>query len=138
MGDAVGYVLVCRDGYLLTQLREDIPTILYPGYWVLPGGSVEGDESPAEATAREIHEETDLVIAPDKLKLLCQYLRESDGVQAHVFIYLLADNEEPIFMGEGQCFLFVSPDHLVTMELGFEQNRYILPHLLRFLELQPG
>ncbi|WP_306207229.1 NUDIX domain-containing protein [Actinoplanes sp. RD1] len=38
-----------------------------PDDWAVPGGAVELGESPAEAAAREIHEETGLRIAPPRL-----------------------------------------------------------------------
>ena len=49
-------ILYQNDQYLL-QLRDNIPTILYPGVWALFGGHVELGESPHEAVIREIEEE---------------------------------------------------------------------------------
>ena len=37
------------------------------GVWVLPGGAIEPEESPAEAAVREAREETALAIAPQRL-----------------------------------------------------------------------
>ena len=38
-----------------------------PPVWITPGGSLEGNESLAEAAARELHEETGLSVTPDEL-----------------------------------------------------------------------
>jgi 8-oxo-dGTP diphosphatase len=39
----------------------------YKDHWELPGGAVEGDESPHAAAAREVREELDLVVPPGRL-----------------------------------------------------------------------
>ena len=48
--------LIC-DGRILTILRDDKPTIPWPNLWELPGGGREGNESPFDCVAREVHEE---------------------------------------------------------------------------------
>jgi 8-oxo-dGTP pyrophosphatase MutT (NUDIX family) len=53
----VALAILYREGEFLLQLRDDIPTILYPGYWTLFGGHLELNESPEIAVKREIWEE---------------------------------------------------------------------------------
>jgi 8-oxo-dGTP diphosphatase len=48
------------DRILLVQARDD-------GRWSTPGGSIEMDETPAEAVVRETREETGLVVAPTRV-----------------------------------------------------------------------
>jgi 8-oxo-dGTP diphosphatase len=36
----VALAILYREGEFLLQLRDDIPTILYPGYWTLFGGCI--------------------------------------------------------------------------------------------------
>lgn len=43
---------------------------LYGGTWAIPGGVIEWDESPRDAAARELAEETGVDAAPDALTLL--------------------------------------------------------------------
>jgi 8-oxo-dGTP diphosphatase len=53
----VAICLLYREQKLLMQLRDDIPTILYPGLWGLFGGHIEAGETPEVAVVREIAEE---------------------------------------------------------------------------------
>jgi 8-oxo-dGTP pyrophosphatase MutT (NUDIX family) len=39
----------------------------YKDYWEIPGGTVEADESPYDAAAREVKEELDLSVPPGRL-----------------------------------------------------------------------
>ncbi|MGW2051546.1 NUDIX hydrolase [Streptomyces sp. NPDC001858] len=55
-------LLVNRRGQYLLHLRDAHKPICDPGTWSLPGGAREGDETPEEAIARELLEETGLVL----------------------------------------------------------------------------
>ncbi|MFK7702009.1 NUDIX hydrolase [Pseudomonas caspiana] len=56
--------LLC-EGMLLSYLRDDKPSIPWPGLWDLPGGGREGKETPLECALRETWEEFGLTISPD-------------------------------------------------------------------------
>lgn len=53
---AVAIILVDGSKYLM-QLRDQKPTIFYPGHWGLFGGAVDGAESPEQTVRRELEEE---------------------------------------------------------------------------------
>ncbi|MEA5533846.1 NUDIX hydrolase [Crocosphaera sp. XPORK-15E] len=53
----VALAILHQDGHFLMQLRDDIPTILYPGHWGFFGGHLEPNETPEEGVKREIWEE---------------------------------------------------------------------------------
>ncbi|MFM6057653.1 MAG: NUDIX hydrolase, partial [Microcystis aeruginosa] len=53
----VALAILEQDGRFLMQLRDDIPTILYPGVWGLFGGHLEAGESPEIGLKRELQEE---------------------------------------------------------------------------------
>jgi 8-oxo-dGTP diphosphatase len=50
--------LLDADGSVLLQLRDDDPTIVYPGRWVFPGGHGDPAESALACARRELQEET--------------------------------------------------------------------------------
>jgi ADP-ribose pyrophosphatase YjhB (NUDIX family) len=54
--DAAGRLLVVRRGHAPSE-----------GLWSLPGGRIEDEETPAEAAAREVLEETGLVVSVGRL-----------------------------------------------------------------------
>jgi 8-oxo-dGTP diphosphatase len=54
---AVAIAILHQDNKFLMQLRDNIPNILYPGYWGFFGGHVEAGETPEEAVVREVAEE---------------------------------------------------------------------------------
>ncbi len=53
----VAIAILYREDKFLMQLRDNIPTILYPGYWALFGGHIEAGETPEVAVKREVMEE---------------------------------------------------------------------------------
>lgn len=58
-------LIIDRAGRYLMQLRDDIPTIAYPGHWCLFGGAVEPGEDEQQGMRRELDEE--LGFKPDRL-----------------------------------------------------------------------
>jgi ADP-ribose pyrophosphatase YjhB (NUDIX family) len=57
----VGAAIFDDDGLILLQKRTD------SGLWALPVGFCEVGETPAEGITREVHEETGLIVRPDRL-----------------------------------------------------------------------
>lgn len=57
----VAAVVRDADGRVLVHRRHD------DGTWSLPAGAIEPGETPADAVARETHEETGLVVRPERV-----------------------------------------------------------------------
>lgn len=54
---SVAIGIIYQDGKYLMQLRDDLPTIAYPGVWGFFGGHIEPEEVPEIALRRELMEE---------------------------------------------------------------------------------
>ena len=54
---SVAVAILYQDKKFLMQLRENIPGILYPGYWGFFGGHMEHGETPCATLKRELLEE---------------------------------------------------------------------------------
>ena len=66
----IAHALIEKDGqYLLikrSKIKRGLPNV-YPGYWDVPGGSVEENELPREAALREAMEEVNQKIQLDRI-----------------------------------------------------------------------
>ena len=65
--DVVAFTMRADDLAVLLIRRKDEP---FKGCWALPGGFVNENESLERAAARELHEETGLVVSPARLEML--------------------------------------------------------------------
>ena len=90
------------------QLRDNIPTILYPGYWAFFGGHIEAGETPEEAVVREIFEEIDYEMKTPQFLMSS----ESDQVIRHVFHEPLTVPLSALTLKEGWDFDLVTVDDL--------------------------
>jgi len=77
----VAIAILYQGDRFLMQLRDNVPTIVYPGQWAFFGGHLEANEPPAIAVRRELLEE--IGYAPDILEPFRIYA--SDTVVRHVF-----------------------------------------------------
>ncbi|MGG6238533.1 NUDIX hydrolase [Nodosilinea sp. AN01ver1] len=89
-------ILYRGDRYLL-QLRDDIPTIAWPGHWAFFGGHLEPGESPDVAVYRELREE----IGYDAPQLALFQRSESETVVRHVYHGPLVVPVESLVLTEG-------------------------------------
>jgi 8-oxo-dGTP pyrophosphatase MutT (NUDIX family) len=75
-------ILVDTQGRLLLQLRDNVPGIAYPGWVGLFGGHREAGETYLECVRREVHEETGLLLPPERFMRLASHSRtEPDGTR---------------------------------------------------------
>lgn len=82
-----GVLVVDSESVLLIQ-RTNPPAV---GSWSVPAGFLEFDEPPRQAAARELHEETNLSVAPDSLSLAgTTFLEYTPGQFVLVVVYAVS------------------------------------------------
>ena len=73
----VAAIIRAKDGRILLQRRDDIPTIPCPGMWTLFGGALEPGEPPEDGLKRELTEELEFAPKESRLwtvKMIAGYL----------------------------------------------------------------
>ena len=73
--------------------------------WILPGGKLDGQETPAEALVREVWEELQIKLAVNDLTALGTFVAAAENeantcVHAHAFIAQLPSNQKPVISAE--------------------------------------
>lgn len=79
--------IVTRGGEVLIVKRGSEPSY---GKWAIPGGLVNLGETAAEACAREVEEETGIIVEVEKVVDVCDYI-ERDGEGRIRFHYVIID-----------------------------------------------
>jgi 8-oxo-dGTP diphosphatase len=93
----VAIAILYQDNQFLMQLRDNIPGIVYPGFWGFFGGHLEPEESPETAIERELLEE--ISYAAPTLTRFDSYI--SPEVIRHVFYGPLTVGIEALELKEG-------------------------------------
>jgi 8-oxo-dGTP diphosphatase len=63
----VNAVIRDDDGRVLVGKHQNLPRKPYPGFWDIPGGKMEANESPEGCLLREVREETGLTVVSCEL-----------------------------------------------------------------------
>jgi 8-oxo-dGTP diphosphatase len=114
----VALAILERDGRFLMQLRDDIPSILYPGVWGLFGGHLEPGEVPEEGLKRELAEEIHYR-APRVEKFRCY---DSAHLNRHIFHVPLGVDPGELIQEEGQDLALLDP---MAIRQGFYRSSRI-------------
>ncbi|MDZ8054240.1 MAG: NUDIX hydrolase [Aulosira sp. ZfuVER01] len=101
----VAIAILYQENQFLMQLRDNIPSILYPGYWALFGGHIEQGETPDIAVKREILEEIGYDF-PNFSEFACYW---DDTVIRHVFHAPLLVSLNQLVLNEGWDMGFLTP-----------------------------
>lgn len=104
----VAIAILHRDGCFLMQLRDDKPTIFYPGHWAFFGGHLEPDEPPDVGVRRELLEE--IGYAPPVLTQFNCY--GDERVIRHVYHGELTVGLEQLELNEGMDLDLLTPDDI--------------------------
>ncbi len=100
-------ILYQKDKFLM-QLRDNIPSIPYPGHWALFGGHLEAGETPDVAVKREILEEIGYTLPP-----FVQFGCYSDErIVRHVFHAPLLVDLNELVLNEGWDMGLLTPEDI--------------------------
>lgn len=108
----VALAILYKDGQLLMQLRDNIPTILYPGKWGFFGGHIENGEVPKEGIKRELLEE--IGYTPPELKEFGCF--SDDKVARHIFYAPLSVELDQLELNEGWDMALLTPQEIYKGE----------------------
>lgn len=115
-------ILNDKDEVLLIH-RDNIPNILYPDLWDIPGGQIENDENPEQTIRREMKEELGI----DDLGEVNFYKSYSHplGFIDNVFWKRLNLDLNGISLAEGQAIKYFSIEEIRKMKLAFEYENLL-------------
>ena len=115
MKTAVALAMLHRDEQWLLQLRDDVETIIHPGYWGLFGGHLEPGETAEEAVQRELEEE----ISWSPSAPLKPWFSDASGTRVvHVFRGALTVPTTDLHLKEGQDLRLVSFESCAAVRSG--------------------
>jgi 8-oxo-dGTP diphosphatase len=100
-------ILYQQDKFLM-QLRDNIPGILFPGYWGLFGGHLEDGETPDAALQREVMEEIGYSL-PKFFAFRCYV---DHAVVRHVFHAPLLLELNQLVLNEGWDMRLLTPEDI--------------------------
>ncbi|MHC5594357.1 MAG: NUDIX hydrolase [Nostoc sp.] len=104
----VAIAILYQKNKFLMQLRDNIPGILYPGYWALFGGHIEPGETPDVAVKREILEEIGYILPPF-VEFGCY---RDERVVRHVFHAPLLVELNQLVLNEGWDMGLLTPEDI--------------------------
>lgn len=110
-------------GRVLLQLRDEKPSIPYPGCWSTLGGSIEEGETPLEAARRELEEETGLTY--EHMRYAGAHFVDGE-YPIHLFI-VKDEHLDPgkIDLREGQRVKFMGREDIMGEPFAFHLDRLI-------------
>lgn len=105
----VAIAILYRDNKFLMQLRDNIPTIVYPGYWAFFGGHIEPGETPEVAVRREVLEEINYTLPAKIYEFGCY---KSETAVRHVFHAPLEVDLNQLVLTEGWDMGLLTPEDI--------------------------
>lgn len=116
-----------RDGHVLLMRRHKEPNL---GLWVAPGGKIEAHESPYEGAARELVEETGLVVRAMCLRGIVRTVSPANAHAALHFLYAVTEFAGTLAADEREGRLHWWPVNEAGKLPMPHANTLFLPHVL--------
>jgi 8-oxo-dGTP diphosphatase len=106
----------------------------YVDYYCVPGGYIQGTETPVEAAVRELAEEVSIQVSPEALKLGREETHTWEGKTDVVSIFDLDVDERPVFRVDNREVIdaeFFSPQYALEINLFPPLRRHIEARLAK-------
>ncbi|MFJ6002019.1 NUDIX hydrolase [Arthrobacter sp. NPDC092385] len=113
-------ILVNNARAVLLQLRDEEPSIPFPGMWAIPGGMLEPGETARACIEREVHEELGVTLPVDSIRFLGRRQR-SYGIE-NTFTAVLEADPRKLVLTEGQRVDWFLEHQTARMQLAYEDN----------------
>lgn len=123
--ETCGAIIDNGEGKILLQLREDKPSVDFPGTWSTFGGALEDDETPLEALQRELMEEIEYEVTD------AEYLGKLD----YIHVFRIVDSSldvDSLVVHEGEKAAWVGPDELPHIPIYGRFREYFAEYFRRF------
>jgi len=115
------FIIIKPDNTVLMQLRDE-NCRRFPNMWCFPGGVLNKNEGPIDATIREAKEEYNLNFDKEDCSLLIKYQAPYDeNLIEYTYLCRLRDNQKPI-MREGADMEWMSLEKIKSIKIGFGQD----------------
>ena len=106
---------------ILLLLRDNFPNIPYPNMWDLPGGHVEGHETPEECIIREMKEELNITLDQFDLFSMDEF---KDRIE-YTFWKEVNFDINQIKLEEGQMIKWFAETEAKNMKLAYGFNKIV-------------
>ena len=133
--DFVQVTLVDPRGRVLVQERDEHAPV-WPELWCFPGGGLEAGEPPAAGAARELAEETGVVLAPDDLTDMGLFELATDRGTFLFHAFVARTTLSEVECHEGLRMVFVEPAALTGLDL-VPSTALVAPELWRWIATHP-
>ena len=102
---------------LATLLRDDVPGLIWAGYWDVPGGGNEGEETPLQCVLRELEEELSVALDPALVQWGRKYGTSSGDISWFFAAHAPASLGQKMRLGdEGQDWALMTVDAFLAHE----------------------
>jgi 8-oxo-dGTP diphosphatase len=130
----VAAILYTTTRQVLLIQRDEKPGLEFPGYWTLPGGRVEENETARAAILRELQEE--IGVTPE-ITLWKIYNRPHHRlinnkviiIEQHVYAGFITMSASEIVLNEGQAVDYFSAGEIVDLRLAYGFDKLLLEFL---------